>query len=87
MQNDYPKCDISAEVNIVDSKIGPFVSIARGAVISNCELSNCIVGPNAKVSDSKLFDSLIGEGAVVSNFIGSVNIGDWCELESGKEEA
>ncbi len=80
---DYSQCSIASDVEIVDSKIGAFVSISAGAVIRNCELSDCVIGPNAKVIDSKLSDSLVGESALVSNYTGSVNIGDWCELESG----
>ncbi|MBT3316396.1 nucleotidyl transferase, partial [bacterium] len=83
---DYPQCSIASGVEIVDSKIGSFVSIASGAVIRNCELSNCVIGPNAKVVNSKLSDSLVGESASVDNYTGSVNIGDWCELEYGNEK-
>jgi len=79
----YSQCSIASDVEIVDSTIGAFVSIASGAVIRNCKLSNCVIGPNAKVVDSKLYNSLVGESALVINYTGSVNIGDWCELESG----
>jgi glucose-1-phosphate thymidylyltransferase len=67
-------------VTIRRSTIGPNVSIGTGTVIENSELRHAIVGAKAKISDSRLQESLIGDEVVVEGFRGQATVGDHSEL-------
>jgi glucose-1-phosphate thymidylyltransferase len=53
---------------VEDSSVGPFTSIAAGAVLKSTEISNSIVMDDSNISDSgiRITGSLIGRGVTVS---------------------
>ena len=67
---------IEDDVTLVDSTIGPNVSISSGSRVEKATLSDTIVGNGATVRNATLTKSLIGEGATVDGVSGKVNIGD-----------
>ncbi len=79
-QGSLPPCAIAPDARVSGSRLGPYVTVGPGAVIVDSELSDCVVGAGAEIRDCRLRESLIGERAVVNGLIGSVNIGDWCEI-------
>ncbi|MFH1505660.1 MAG: sugar phosphate nucleotidyltransferase, partial [archaeon] len=68
-------------VKAENSIIGPFVSIAKGAVIKNAIIENSIINKDAVVENVQLKDSLIGEAAVVKDFFKKLNVGDNSQIE------
>lgn len=71
-----PPVHIHPEAEIVDSIIGPHVSVARGCKIRDSEVSESVVEEGAEISRSQLTDSLIGAYTEISDVSGSLNIGD-----------
>ena len=67
---------IEDDVTLVDSTIGPNVSISSGSRVEKSTLVDTIVGNGATVRNARLTKSLIGEGATVDGVIGQVNVGD-----------
>ena len=71
---------IEEGVVLVGSKIGPNVTVEKGARIVNSTLTDCIVGPNAVVKDSSIRHSLIGGHARIEGFHGSLSVLDHSEV-------
>lgn len=72
---------------IVDSYIGPYTSISRGAVINNCEVDNCIILENTRLEGitKRISSSLIGKNVSIKSadkrpYTNSFLIGDSSEL-------
>lgn len=69
-------------VTITDSVIGPNVSISAGTTIERSTLRDTIVGANARIRESQLRDSLLGDDVVVQAVRGSLSIGDHSEVNA-----
>jgi glucose-1-phosphate thymidylyltransferase len=68
-------CFIGENVEIHNSKVGPYVSIGSNTKIDNSEINNSIIQSNAVLQNTKLSNSMLG------NFV-QVNGGDY-ELSLG----
>ncbi|HEX9084281.1 MAG TPA: sugar phosphate nucleotidyltransferase [Gemmatimonadaceae bacterium] len=71
---------IEDNVTLKKSKIGPNVSIGAGSVLDATEISDSIVGTNARISRSVLKNSLVGDDTVVEGVKGEVTMGDHSEV-------
>jgi glucose-1-phosphate thymidylyltransferase len=71
---------IEDNVTLRKSKVGPNVSIGAGTVLDGSEISNSIVGSNAKISKSVLKNSLVGDDTVLDGVKGEVTVGDNSEV-------
>lgn len=69
-----PPVFIAPEAKVARSTLGPYVSISARAVITNCEISNSIIGEGATVERAKIADSLVGRGVTVRDKTGVLNI-------------
>jgi glucose-1-phosphate thymidylyltransferase len=67
---------VGPDARVVDSVVGPYVAVHGGAEVANSVLKNTIVFADARVSDSSLDDSVIGQHAAVRNVSSPLNIGD-----------
>jgi glucose-1-phosphate thymidylyltransferase len=67
---------IEEDVTLVDSTIGPNVSISAGSRVERSTLVDTIVGSGSTIRVAKLSQSLIGDGATVDGVAGKVNVGD-----------
>jgi glucose-1-phosphate thymidylyltransferase len=67
-------------VTIIDSRVGPNVSIGTGTEIIDSEIRDSIVGEGARISRSSLTNSLIGDAAAVEGIVGEVSVGDHSEV-------
>jgi glucose-1-phosphate thymidylyltransferase len=63
-------------VSLKASTIGPNVSIAKGASIEGSTLRDTVIGADAKISNSTLTGSMIGDAAVVHGVRGKLNVSD-----------
>jgi glucose-1-phosphate thymidylyltransferase len=66
--------DPSAEV--INSTIGPHVSIGAGCRVENSTIQDSVLEREAQIKDAHLSVSVIGERAVVEGLSGQFNIGD-----------
>ncbi|MBN2565067.1 MAG: NTP transferase domain-containing protein [Candidatus Eisenbacteria bacterium] len=73
--------DPSAEIE--RSVVGPYVSVAGGAVIRDSVVRDSILNAGAVVERSVLGQSLVGEGAVVKGHFQRLNVGDSSEIDMG----
>jgi glucose-1-phosphate thymidylyltransferase len=74
---------IHKSCEVTQSIIGPYVSVAEGAQITKCLISNSIVENNATVSECLLSDSLIGSNAILKGNKINLNIGHSSVVELG----
>ena len=65
---------------IFASRLGPNVTIERGAVVENTSLRDCIVGEGAVLKGCNLHDSIVGLSSSVENVSGVVNVSAYTEL-------
>ena len=71
-----PPAYVSADAVVENSVIGPYASISEGATVQDSIVRNSIVSPEATVTGTTLFGSLIGERAMVEGGYRTLNIGD-----------
>jgi glucose-1-phosphate thymidylyltransferase len=76
-----PPVYVSSKAKITNSVIGPFATVADGAVISDSIIRNSIVSEDAEVHKAVLEDSLVGVNALVEGAFKRINIGDSSEIE------
>lgn len=76
-----PPSYVSSQAKITHSVIGPFATIADGAVISDSVVRNSIVSEDAQVHRALLDNSLIGNNAIVEVSFHLINIGDSSEIK------
>jgi glucose-1-phosphate thymidylyltransferase len=75
--------NIHKSSEVFQSIIGPYVTIAEGAQVTKCQISNSIIENNAVVSDCLLEDSLIGSNAILKGNKINLNIGHSSVVELG----
>jgi glucose-1-phosphate thymidylyltransferase len=78
-----PPVNIHESCTIIQSIIGPNVTIAEGARIFRCQITDSIIESNAAVNDSILQNSIIGANAVLKGKKINLNIGDSSIVELG----
>ncbi len=71
-----PPVYISPSALIINSVVGPYVSIGDEAKLENVVIQNSIVNKKAKVSNIVLSSSLIGYKAVFNGWKHQINLGD-----------
>jgi glucose-1-phosphate thymidylyltransferase len=72
-------------VTLENVEIGPNVTIEEGSVLKNAKVRHSIIGADARIENSDLHDSLIGDSTVVRNVNGVVNIGSSSTVEGASE--
>lgn len=75
-----PPCFIGKNVKIVNSVIGPHVSIGENTVIEKTVLSNSIVQTNTKIKNANITNSMIGNFTVCEGSGKDLSIGDYNTL-------
>ncbi|MFQ5747157.1 MAG: sugar phosphate nucleotidyltransferase [Gemmatimonadota bacterium] len=79
-----PVC-VDASVELVDSRIGPNVSIAAGSVIRGSRLRDCIVGEGTVLENCRLESSIVGDSVTASGLEGRVSLGDHTTVDGSRE--
>ena len=72
----HPPVFIDPDAQVVNSTIGPYVSIGAGCKVENSTIRDSILEREAHIKDAHLSSSVIGERAVVEGLSGQFNIGD-----------
>ncbi len=71
---------IEAGVEVRGGRIGPNVTLERGAVVEDSELRDCVVGPGARLARVSLHDSMIGGFADIRDVSGTMRVTDHSEV-------
>ena len=72
---------IGKNCSIVDSVIGPYVSIAEGTSVERCVVSNSIIGTQSKLEHLILSESIIGDEAILEGNMQKMNIGENTKIQ------
>jgi glucose-1-phosphate thymidylyltransferase len=76
-----PPVFVSKSAKISHSVIGPYATIAEGAVVADSIIRNSIVSSEAQVSRVLIENSIIGNNGLVEGGFKRINIGDSSEIE------
>ena len=76
-----PPVHIPESAVLENSTIGPNVSVAENVTIRNSTVMDSILHEGCVIEDSVIERSLIGKHAVVRNCSGTVNLGDYSEID------
>ena len=72
-----PPCYIAKDAIIIDSKIGPFVSIGSGTMIKKSVIQNTIIQKNTTIDGAEFDASIVGNNVEYNGKCQKVNIGDY----------
>ena len=73
-------CYIGENVNIKNSKIGPYVSIGANSIVLDSTIKNSLIQTNVEIKNASLNNAMIGNYAKYNGDFTSVSIGDYTEL-------
>ena len=77
----HPPVYIHAEAKVINSVVGPNVTIDKGADVCGAILKDTIVGKGSIIKNMILSHSLIGDHSVAENQVRTINVGDYSELK------
>jgi glucose-1-phosphate thymidylyltransferase len=72
-----PPCYIGKSVKLVNSIVGPYVSIGDNTAVTNSVISNSIVQNNSKLKDANITNSMIGNFVEYTGKSKDLSIGDY----------
>lgn len=78
-----PPVFLGKDVRVVNSIIGPNVSIGQSSLIESSIIRNSIIGSDSHLQAANLESSVIGNDAFLSGSILSLNLGDSTEIKMG----
>jgi glucose-1-phosphate thymidylyltransferase len=73
-------CFIGENVKLINSTVGPHVSIGSNSVIENSVVKNCMIQTNAKIFNAELANSMIGNFAEFSGKTNDASISDYTTI-------
>ena len=76
-----PPCYIGEEVVLINSIVGPNVSLGKATHLTNVKIQNSLVQTHAHLKNAKLDNSMIGNHASFDGDFKSISIGDYSVLE------
>lgn len=73
-------CFIGENVQLIDSTVGPYVSVGDNSVIENSVVKNSIIQTNSKVLKAELSNSMVGNYAEFSGRSNDASISDYSTI-------
>jgi glucose-1-phosphate thymidylyltransferase len=70
-------CYIGENVKLINSVVGPYVSIGNNTVIEDSVIKNSIVQTNSKIACANIHNSMCGNYVDLRNSTGQLSIGDY----------
>jgi len=74
-------CFIGDDVVLINSTVGPNVSLGKGCHVSNSSMSNSLVQNHSHIKNATLDNAMIGSHATFNGEFTSISIGDYSVLE------
>jgi glucose-1-phosphate thymidylyltransferase len=81
-----PPVYIDDSAQVTNSIVGPYVSIAAGAVVRDSIVRDSIINQDALIESTTLQNSLVGDDAVVEGDFRELNVGDASEIRFGRHK-
>jgi len=78
-----PPVYIDDSAQVTSSIIGPYVSIAAGAIVRDSIIRDSIINRDALIQSTTLENSLVGDNALVYGDFRELNVGDASEIRFG----
>ncbi|MGQ1910641.1 sugar phosphate nucleotidyltransferase [Marinifilum sp. RC60d5] len=75
-----PPCYIGKDVKIVNSVVGPHVSVGAGTTVSNTLVRNSIIQRNSILENLNLDNSMIGNHVEIQGDVSEMNVGDFASF-------
>lgn len=76
-----PPCFIGENVEIKNSKIGPFVSLGKGTRVINSNIHNSLIQDKTVIDHGNLSNSMIGSNAQYFGVSREISLGDYSVLD------
>ena len=76
-----PPCYIGKNVVLINTTVGPNVSLGKGCHLENTEIKNSLVQTHAHIKNANLDNAMIGNHACFDGNFTSISIGDYSILE------
>ena len=73
-------CFIGEYAKIINSVVGPHVSIGNNTTVENCVIKNSVIQNNTTVENAILKDSMIGSHVDYEGSASDINIGDFTQI-------
>ena len=77
----HPPVFIGDNVTLINTEIGPKVSVEHDTVIRNSKISNSIIRDHAQINDTETEGSTIGAYTSVKGLKGQIDIGDHSSID------
>ena len=74
-------CFIDADVKIINSVVGPYVSVGKGTVIEKSVIENSIIQQNSMLKNVNLTNTMVGNNANIANQPLELSVGDFNTIE------
>ncbi len=74
-------CYIADDVQIINSSVGPFVSVGKGTVIENANIENSLIQNHNCIKNADIKNSMIGSYVKYDGNFETLNLGDYSGLE------
>jgi glucose-1-phosphate thymidylyltransferase len=74
-------CFIGDDVQLINSTVGPNVSLGKGCHVTNSTITNSLVQNHSHIKNANLNDSMIGSHTIFNGEFTSISIGDYSVLE------
>lgn len=76
-----PPCYIGENVVLINSVVGPNVSLGNATHVTNTKIQNSLVQKHSHIRNAKLNNAMIGNHAIFDGDFTSISIGDYSVLE------
>ena len=76
-----PPCFIGDKVQLINSTVGPHVSIGDGTIIENSIVKNSIIQTNSTIKNAELSNAMVGNSAYFTGKSADVSIGDYSAIK------
>ena len=76
-----PPCFVGENVEIINSKIGPYVSLGNGTRIANSNIDNSLIQEETTIIHGNLTNSMIGNKAKYHGVSREISLGDFSVLD------
>ena len=74
-------CYIAKNVTLLNSTVGPNVSIGEGTSIENSTVKNSLIQTNSQIKNATLDEAMIGNHVKYNGEFTKISIGDYTQME------
>jgi len=74
-------CFIGKNVKLINSTIGPYVSLGNNSTVTNSTISQSLIQENTQIKNTELNNAMIGNHVIYDGNFTQISLGDYCKLE------